>query len=535
MRKLAIFTICFFLGKVTSAQQPVWDNTNASIWDSSFQSVAIPSSADGALQQAYFFKSVQRRPQPLIVSLHTWSGDYQQKDPLAKEILARGWNYIHPDFRGMNRKPDAMGSPLVLADIKDAIEYAVKNGNVDTSEIHIIGVSGGGYATLCAYMQLDYSVKSFTAWAPISNIEAWYWESIGRHQKYADDILGALGGTFDIVEARKRSPLFQNFPSNKRRQASLYIYEGIHDGYTGSVPITHSLNMYNRLVAGSKYQVNDPDSISQLARTDKLLVSDREIIELLTKRTLPLSLQTGKALFGRNVYLQKQTDNIHLTIFEGTHEQLPQALACIPVQQQEQNPYHILTIGDSNGEIVGGWVDQLRQRLPKARIVNMSESGRTIGFDNSGVPRSNALRNMDSYLVEAKKRSNKTAYDLIIVCLGTNDTKSEFSNRQDEVLGNFSKLLTKIRKHAIAGKKTRLLYVTPPPIVEKSEKYQGSNERLAILVPQLMRKAQSLGFEPINVYDPLLGVLDHYAKDGLHMVAEGQALLAAQIVAALNK
>lgn len=535
MPKIAIFTLCFFFVQVTSAQETAWDNTTTTTWDSSFHRVAIPSSADGEMQHAYFFKSIRKCPQPLIVSLHTWSGDYQQKDPLTKEILARDWNYIHPDFRGMNRKPDAMGSPLVLADIKDAIDYAVKNGNVDTSEIHIIGVSGGGYAALCAYMQLDYPVKSFTAWAPISDIEAWYWESIGRHQKYADDILGALGGTFDIAEARKRSPLFQNLPTDKRRQSSLYIYEGIHDGYTGSVPITHSLNMYNRLAAGSKYQVSDLDTISQLARQDKLLVSDRETIDLLTKRTLPLSRQTGKALFGRSVYLQKQTDNIHLTIFEGTHEQLPQALACLPIRQQEQIPYHILTIGDSNGQIAGGWVDQLQQRLPKAKIVNISESGRTIGFDNSGVARSNGLKNMDSYLVEAKKKSNKTAYDFIIVCLGTNDTKNEFSNRQNEVLGNFSKLLTKIRKHSIASKKTRLLYVTPPPIVVKNEKYQGSDERLAKLIPQLTTKARSLGFESVDVYHPLLGILDYYAKDGLHMAAEGQAVLAARIVIALKK
>ncbi|MFA5326348.1 MAG: hypothetical protein WC384_01025 [Prolixibacteraceae bacterium] len=53
---------------------------------------------------AVFYKTSQTAPQPLVVSLHTWSGDYTQEDPLAKEILLRDWNYIHPDFRGVNNK-----------------------------------------------------------------------------------------------------------------------------------------------------------------------------------------------------------------------------------------------------------------------------------------------------------------------------------------------------------------------------------------------------------------------------------------------
>lgn len=518
-------------------KDPAWDNTAETAWTTTFQEVEIPSSVDGTLQKAYFFKSTQNRPRPLVVSLHTWSGDYRQNDPLTKEILARDWNYIHPDFRGANNKPESMGSSLVLSDIKDAIEYAVKNGNVDTTEVHIIGVSGGGYATLCAYMQLDYPVKSFSAWAPISDIEAWYWESIGRRQKYADDIVVALGGTFDSTEARRRSPIFQDFPKQKRQNASLYIYEGIHDGYTGSVPITHSLNMYNRLVADLKYQLTDLDSIAQLARLDRDLVSNSEIIDLLTKRTLPVSAQAEKALFGRQVYLEKRAGNIHLAIFEGGHEQLPQALSYIPVNDREHTPYHMLTIGDSNGQIEGGWVYQLQNCLPNARIVNISQSGRTIGFDNGGREALNALKNIDNYLAEGYSKSNHTAYDFIIICLGTNDTKYEFRDRQQEVLENFSALLNKIRKHQIATKKTRLLCVSPPPIREKDieNKYVGGNERLAKLVPQLKIKATALGFEFVDVYHPLLGVSDYYAKDGVHMAAEGQAILANRIVSALKR
>ena len=130
------------------------------------------------------YKSTSKTSQPLIVSLHTWSGYYNQTDPLTKEILARDWNYIHPDFRGANRTPSSMGSPLALADIEDAIQYALKHTNANPEEVHIIGVSGGGFATLAAFMNIEYPVKSFSAWVPISDIEAWYWVEIcGRYSK----------------------------------------------------------------------------------------------------------------------------------------------------------------------------------------------------------------------------------------------------------------------------------------------------------------------------------------------------------------
>ncbi|MGJ1514982.1 SGNH/GDSL hydrolase family protein [Sphingobacterium siyangense] len=532
---IALLSLFLSIAKVGYTQEIAWDNTAKSKWNPVFQEVSIPSSQDSSNQQAYFFKSTSKRPQPLIISLHTWSGDFRQADPLTKEILARNWNYIHPDFRGMNRTPKAMGSPFVISDIKDAISYAVKQGNVDTSEIHIIGVSGGGFATLCAYMQLDYPIKSFSAWAPISNIEAWYWESLGRGQKYAADIAAALGGEFNAREARKRSPLFQLYPKQRRQNSALYIYEGIHDGYTGSVPITQAINMYNRLVAEQKYQVSNSDSISAIAPSDQQLVSDREIIDLLTKRTVPTAEQGTKSLFDRKVYLEKQTDNIHLTIFEGTHEQLPQALAFIPVHQQDLSHYQILTIGDSNGEIKGGWVTQLGHYFPNANIINMSSSGRSIGFDPEGVSMANALKHIDSYLTEAKAKSLKHPFDYIIVCLGTNDTKVEFKDRQGEVPKNLAALLTKIKKHGISTKKTRLLYVSPPPIVPRNAKYVDSDNRLADLIAQLKATTSALGFQFVDAYHPLLGILDYYAADGLHMSAAGQAIVAAQIITAIEE
>ena len=249
---LSIFLLSGTLnGQVKSLS---WDDTLNSGWPDECRIVEIRSSADGSVQKARFYASATKTNAPLIVSLHTWSGDYNQEDPLAGEIIQRGWNYIHPDFRGPNIRPEAGGSDLVIADIEEAIDYALRNSEADPADVHIIGVSGGGYATLAAYMKIGYPVRSFNAWAAISDLEAWYDECRSRKLKYAGDLENVTtGGThFDATEARRRSPIHMSFPATRRDGACLNIYAGINDGYSGSVSITHSINFFNK-IARSKY------------------------------------------------------------------------------------------------------------------------------------------------------------------------------------------------------------------------------------------------------------------------------------------
>lgn len=518
---------------------PQWDDDKSKDWPSEFKEVEISSFADGNIQKAYMYGSQSQIPKPLIISLHTWSGDYQQKDPLAKEILARDWNYIHPDFRGPNNTLESTGSKLVISDIEDAIHYALKNTNSDPEDVHIIGVSGGGFATLAAFMNVEYPVKSFSAWAPISDLEAWYWESVGRKQKYAGDILKAVStdSVFNKAEALRRSPLVQDFPTGLRENAQLYIYAGVHDGCTGSVPVTHSINMYNRLTGELKYGVSNIDTIMQAAVKDSDLATRKEIIELVTKRYNPL-FKKYEPLFDRDVYLHREYQNIHLTIFDGGHEQLPQALGLIPYKKITSLDFNILTLGDSNGEIQWGWVNQLRKMMPESNIVNISKSGRTIGFDNLGRTELNALSHIDEYLDQAREQIENEKYDFVIVCLGTNDTKKVFADRQDEVVANFEKLLSRIKKHSLIKESNpRLIFVTPPPMrtYDILDKYKGGNERLNKLIPKFKSIAERKGFHVIDVYHPLLGVLDYYAEDGIHMAAEGQQILASCIVDCLRE
>lgn len=503
-------------------------------WETPFKEVGIVSSKDKHIQKAFLYSSTSPVKAPLIVSLHSWSADYTQDDPLTKEVLARDWNYIHPDFCGADKTPEAMGSQLVIAAIEDAILYALQHTNADPNEVHIIGTSGGGYATLLAYMNIKYPVKSFSAWAPISDINAWYWQSVGRKQKYAADIIAATSADsiYNREEAIKRSPLWQNLPQAQRQGAYLYIYEGVHDGYTGSVPITHSIDMYNKVVGQVKLGVSGFDKLTCKETEDPDMVSDKETIALLSARYRP-DFNPDSALYSRNVYLKKTYKNISLTIFEGTHEQLPQALGLLPVTKTADFTYNILTLGDSNGANPDGWVTQLEEMLPKAHITNISRGGRTIGFDNNGDKDLNALRNIDTYLNQSIKMAPKQPFDYIVLCLGTNDTKKVFEGREEEVVANFKVLLRKIKTHKVSkNKTTKFIYISPPPVRTYNilEKYEGSNQRLAQLVPQLLNIAREMGFETIDVYHPLQGILDYYSKDGVHMSADGQRIIASKMV-----
>ncbi len=252
-------------------------------------------------------------PRPLVVSLHTWSGDYTQADPLALLCKSADLNYIHPDFRGPNWTTDSCCSDLALNDIDDSIDYALSRGGVEPSRICVIGVSGGGYATLAMFMKSRHQIRKFSAWVPISDLSAWYEESRIRGNKYAEDILactGSEGGILDSEEAGLRSPLQWDTPPGRLEKSELAIHAGVYDGIQGSVPITHSINFYNKVLADLY-----PDG-----RENEVTIEDKA--RLLEHRK-PLG-EFG-TIGGRTICLEKSHGNLKLVIFTGNHEMLPEA------------------------------------------------------------------------------------------------------------------------------------------------------------------------------------------------------------------
>jgi hypothetical protein len=286
-----------------------FDDSRQTKWDADFKIVELKSSLDNSLQKAYFFKSKSAAPKPLVVSLHSWSGNYEQKDELAALSKTKDLNYIHPDFRGVNWTKDACCSDLALADIDDAIDFAIKNSSVDLSRIYVIGSSGGGSATLATFMKSKHLIRRFSAWVPISDLPAWYAQSKIMGTKYAENILDCTSSkdSLNMEIAIKKSPIYWKTPVEKLNTTEFQIYAGVYDGIQGSVPITHSINFYNKILK------------DKLVIDSSIYVSDSEKLYLLEYRK---ALGEFGSIAGRKVFLKKQSGNLGLTIFEGNHEML---------------------------------------------------------------------------------------------------------------------------------------------------------------------------------------------------------------------
>lgn len=301
-----IFLLFFSLSLVTFGQ-----STKSTVI---LRKDSIKSSLDSNTQLIYYFCSSDKSPKPLIVQLHSWSYpvDSLRTGGFDIEAVSKNYNYIFPNFRGVNNHIKACCSDYVISDIDQAIDWAIKNMKVDKKQIYIVGVSGGGYATLAMYMKSRHDVKAFSAWVPVTDLEKWYIESSERKSKYASEIISCTNetGSFDASKARERSPIHWTTPINKRKNSILQIFAGIHDGHEGHgpIPISHSIVFYNKLLKDNKIS----DSAAY--------VSEKDLSQMINYQVFDPKTQT--TIGGRPIHYQKKTNLIMLTIFEGGHEML---------------------------------------------------------------------------------------------------------------------------------------------------------------------------------------------------------------------
>lgn len=202
----------------------------------------IKSSLDGTMQPSLFYKSDSKDKRPLLVGLHTWSFDrFNQINNMLPLAEKHDFNLLLPEFRGKNlsSNPDcvfACGSEYARQDIKDAIDHLSENETIDTDNIFLLGLSGGGHmALLMAGMCPEY-FKAIGAYVPISDLAKWSEENTG----YGKHIMACCGN--DKNEVLKRSPISY---LDTIAKANLKIFHGKHDPV---VPVSQSLRLYNALV-----------------------------------------------------------------------------------------------------------------------------------------------------------------------------------------------------------------------------------------------------------------------------------------------
>lgn len=160
-----LFSLFFSISVLTSGQVITNNPIN------SLTKGSIKSTIDGNTQLFYYYKSTVKKNMPLIVQLHSWSYpvDSLKTIELDIEITSKNYNYLFPNFRGVNNHIKACCSDFVISDIDESIDWAIKNMNVDRSQIYVVGVSGGGYATLAMYMKSRHKINAFSAWGRTFN------------------------------------------------------------------------------------------------------------------------------------------------------------------------------------------------------------------------------------------------------------------------------------------------------------------------------------------------------------------------------
>lgn len=280
--------------------------------------IRVVSTLDGAEQTCYVVEpdgfDPVGAPVPLVVALHSWSGDVEQRN-LEREKAAekRGWLYLSPDFRGPNLRPEACGSVKAQQDILDAIAWMAAHYPVDRRRIYLTGASGGGHMTMLMAARHPEIWAAASAWVGISDLAAW-----GRlHQGdcYGEMMRACCGGAPGDSAAvddeyRQRSPLTH---MRGARNVPLDLAAGVHDGHQGSVPVWHTLAAFNEVAKAKGAKPVTEAEIAQISRPQGRLEKPQAGDELFDP------------IFGRQIYLRRTAGPCRVSIFEGGHECIAEA------------------------------------------------------------------------------------------------------------------------------------------------------------------------------------------------------------------
>jgi len=275
-------------------------------WPPEVQDITYPCLYDTSMQPAMYYDPGADGPVPLLVGLHSWSWSYTTglSEPYGQWAVDSGWAFIAPNFRGPNGHPISTGSNAVVQDIIDAVAYVKSQVTIDTNRIYVIGLSGGGHATMLMSGKAAHIWGGASAWVGISDLTAWYQESIELGSTFWQSIQNACGGnpTTDSAAAAQsynRSPI--HFLHNAT-DFNLDINGGINDG---TVPVSQSLRAFNAVAAPEDTLTNE------------------EIEYFATEHAVPPSL-AGQApydpLYGTGgVLFRRTSNNCRITVFNGGH------------------------------------------------------------------------------------------------------------------------------------------------------------------------------------------------------------------------
>jgi pimeloyl-ACP methyl ester carboxylesterase len=330
MKPVVCLLSCVTLVAAEPAKRPTAGEMKAAALK---MAVDVTSTKDGTPQKVVYYqpdaaaRNLPGPAVPLLVFLHSWSGSIEQGPILVGLAKQRGWVFAAPDFRGINNHPEACASDLASQDIVDAVEYAKSHARIDPDRIYLVGGSGGGHMSLVMAERTPQLWAGVSAWVPISDLTAWHAESTTRKNNYAkmmEQCCGGKPGPATEAEYRHRSPLFHLAAA---KGLPLDINTGIHDGHTGSVPVSQSLHAFNVVAAANGL----PER--QLAEAD---------IDIITRdQKIPASLAAEKQddpERHKAVLFRRIAGSVRVTVFEGGHDSEPSAALDWLARQHKGQP-----------------------------------------------------------------------------------------------------------------------------------------------------------------------------------------------------
>jgi len=287
----------------------------------------VVSTLDKAEQPIRYHVPADRSdPAPLLVSLHSWSGDYRQDHSrYVAEAVARKWAFVEPNFRGINDHPEACGSHLARQDVLDAIDWMLASHKLDKTRVYLVGESGGGMMTL---LMAGYHPERFTAasaWVPITDLAEWekFHFHEGKPDRYGEMTVACCGGrpgTSNDIDREyfRRSPLYVLHHVGK---LPVDINHGVTDGKTGSVPFMHSLHGFNVIARAHGTPTVTQQEMDELWKDGKL-------------KTPQADDETEDPTYGgKKIFLRRSSGAARVTIFDGGHEGIAGA-ACSWLEKQ---------------------------------------------------------------------------------------------------------------------------------------------------------------------------------------------------------
>jgi predicted peptidase len=275
--------------------------------------ILVISSMDKTSQPSYLYLPPiikSKKKIPLVVFLHTWSGDLEQRyKPLEELVAKRGWLLLAPNFRGRNDHPEACGSPFAQQDILGAISWVKKHYSIDRRRVYLVGFSGGGYLTLLMAMLHPKNFAAASAWCAISDLTQWY--ELHKNDQYGKMMrlcFGGPPGQSDSIaqQYRNRSPITY---LSKRNRIPIDIFAG---GYDSVVPPHNSINAFNALVKASGYNALSEEEINKAFAPGPFINQ--------SKKSEPII----DPILGKRIFFRRQEGKYRITIFEGVHEWIPE-------------------------------------------------------------------------------------------------------------------------------------------------------------------------------------------------------------------